>query len=269
MAMDRINETLKVRPTAGRVTTMTVVGKLNADNATMERIVHKVRKAIDTHGEYDGMTMPEGTSASGFDNQVTVKCGRMSVKLFTNGTIHVTGCKAPIYFMDVVDRMVTTFQNLVENQDVYVVSAKTSLINLTFHACRILPLAILQHVLNEEEGVAASYNVSEYAGLKAEFKTHSGAITSLVFNKGNVMLTGGKSPLDVASVYERLCRAIDRLTISIKPVKPQMKPSGMAAMVESYDIINNYPLHYVALCTGPDVVESDDDDMFADQNEMP
>lgn len=156
-----------------------------------------------------------------FFNQVSInifilqKVKPISMKLFTNGTIHLTGCKV---INNVIDALIILFKNLskisltldnkiqlVDNIDQLKIenikNIKIAMINcnftLPFHIDRLK----LYHLL-EKDNIICSYDSLIHAGVIIRYKyIDNKIITILVFEKGSIIITGGKHSEHILSAY--------------------------------------------------------------------
>jgi TATA-box binding protein (TBP) (component of TFIID and TFIIIB) len=191
------------------VSTMTVCGRLDAEV--------KISDVLDYFLSHDveGLITADPANAKkrskNFFNQLTVKAGSTSIKVFSNGAIHVTGAKSPIHFMEVMSRVCTTLGAVLPSTPT-LHTASTSMINAIFSTARRLPLRILRQAL-DDAGHSASYDPDAYPGINAKIES----ITVMIFTTGNVIISGAKTPQRISEVYKTVCRVIDGLNGPIKP----------------------------------------------------
>ena len=241
------------KPTHFCVTTMTISGKLDVPIVPIDDILAR----LTAHGgRYADVALPDAALAGRrFYNQITVKLGRTSVKIFRNGSIHVTGARSVAHFGDVIDRMLTTIALLMDTAETMaLVEAQTRLINANFNAGRKLPLRVLRDVI-ATTGVNASYDSSEYPGINAKVPCEHGVVSALMFKTGSIIIAGAKCPLDAARVYARVCAAIQSLEQAENtPPNVIMRHSSSnrltatPALLETYDIVNGYSSRLSHLC---------------------
>ena len=241
------------KPTHFCVTTMTVSGKLDATAVPIDDILER----LTAHGgRYLDIALPDSALAGRrFYNQITVKLGRTSVKVFRNGSVHVTGARSVVHFGDVVDRMLTTIGLLMDTTETMaLVEAQVRLINANFNAGRKLPLRVLRDAI-ALTGVTASYDSSEYPGINAKMPCEHGVVSTLIFKTGSIIIAGAKCPLDAARVYAHMCDAIQSLDRHAENTPPNvvMRHIGSRlpvthALLETYDIIDGYSSRLSHLC---------------------
>jgi TATA-box binding protein (TBP) (component of TFIID and TFIIIB) len=244
------NSTIAFHPTPLCVSTITITGKLDTASVPIDAILEGLLK----HGRhYHDMELPPPGKRASFHNQLTVKCNRMSVKLFRNGSIQVTGCRSVVHFGDVIDRLLTSIAILLDDeQPMALVSTTIVLINANFNAGKALPLRILRDILvKATPSLVASYNPTEYPGINAKIPTADGTVvTALIFETGSVMLSGAKSPRSMAHAYRTLCGLINTTPGKENVAPNASKPTVTKALLEAYDIVDGYSFRVGHLCAG-------------------
>ena len=223
------------------VSTMTICGKLDAPvdvDAVMDLITGK------DEGSLAGLSLgkkTKGVDSKSFFNQLTIKAGTTSIKIFRNGAIHVTGAKSVVHFVDVIDRVCTVLGHVMETNP-SLESASISMINVIFCAARTLPLMVLRQAM-EDAGHAASYDPDAYPGINAKVLE----ITVLIFTTGSVIISGAKTPEHVAEVYAIVTATIDALPPAV-PKKKKPIPMCSPANADMYSIIDGYSSRIAHLC---------------------
>jgi TATA-box binding protein (TBP) (component of TFIID and TFIIIB) len=243
----KTNETLKnFTPRKCTISTMTLCGKLDSE-INVKHVFDTLKNAdIYTYGITVPMEKPLKKGKSGtadFYNQMEVKAGTVSIKLFSNGSIHLTGGKSPIHFMDIMDRVCMAL-GMVMDETPALESASIEMINANFSAARILPLSVLRKAL-EDAGHAASYDPESYAGINAKIAVHAQVVTVVIFTTGSIIITGAKSPEHVSNVYNAVCIVIDTLELSAA-VGALGKVSP--AVLDTYTIVDGYSSRIAHLC---------------------
>lgn len=230
------NRTLRhIKPTNCSVSTMTVCGKVDTPvdiNAVM---------ALDA--EDYGLTVPESPTKRSktpktFFNQLTIKSGTTSVKIFSNGAVHVTGVKSLVHFADVIDRVCMALGTVMDRQP-GLESASISMINAIFCVACKLPLRTLRDAF-EKAGHVASYDPDAYPGINAKINK----ITVMIFTTGNVIISGAKSPEHVSDVYDAVCIVID----SLGPAAARVRAATSTGNLDMYTIVNGYSSRIANLC---------------------
>jgi TATA-box binding protein (TBP) (component of TFIID and TFIIIB) len=185
--------------------------------------------------------------AKAFYNQLTIKAKTTSIKLFSNGSVHVTGAKSLVHFADVMDRVCAALGAMLPRQP-SLESASISMINAIFCTARKLPLRVLRQAF-EVAGHAASYDPDAYPGMNAKITSLCGddskIVTVMIFTTGNVIISGAKSPEHIANVYHIVCTVIDTLEFQ-RPDPPLQHCSP--GLLDMYYISNGYSSRIASLC---------------------
>ena len=257
-SFETTNEGLSVViPLKCSISTMTICGKL--DSTIRIADIAKVIMMNDTLESY-GLALPvesdkkKAKGSSSFFNQLTIKSGTTSVKVFSNGAVQCTGAKSPIHFLDIVDRLCSALGAMQQTAPPTLESASISMINAIFSAGRDLPLRVLRLAL-EADGHRASYDPDSYPGINAKVRTTGDDgrhVTVMIFSTGSVILSGAKCPEHVSEVYGTVCRILDGLpgpAVSKANAK-KSKPSFSKEQVDSYNIMGGYPARIANLCIG-------------------
>lgn len=246
--MHAVNKSLRhVTPRPCRVSTMTICGKL-ARSVDTASVVAADPAAFAAHGLVV-TTGPKKRNASGdvvhaFYNQITIAAGNSSAKIFKNGSIQFTGAKSPIHFVDVVDRLCAALGGCLDHQPT-LETVSISMINVVFSAARTLPMAVLRQAF-EAAGHATSYDPDAYPGVKAKIAVNDTVtVTVMLFTTGNVIISGAKSPVHIASVYATVCGVIDLVNPQTQETEP---PTCTRAMLAFYSITDGYSSRIADLC---------------------
>lgn len=140
-----------------------------------------------------------------FFNQVTLRHGSKSVKVFDNGSMHVTGCTSPLEFLEVSSAVCTLMSDVAgiettDGSDVRVTAFNVHMINLNFGAGVQLYLQGLRDMC-AASGFQASYDADTYPGLNVKLPIGDRRITVLIFKSGKIIITGAKTPTELESAY--------------------------------------------------------------------
>lgn len=232
-----------LQPCNCTVSTMTVCGKLDAPVPINNVLTH-----LQTNDLAEGLTVPDSPTkkhkgpANAFFNQLTVKAGNTSIKIFSNGAVHVTGVKSPQHFLDVVEKVCLALGQIITTAP-FLEDASISMINAIFCAARSLPLVVLRQAF-EDAGHAASYDPEIYPGINAKIASKTNALTTvMLFTTGNVIISGAKCPEDVASVYRTVCSVIDTLQPAAYTPRPLKYTSP-----DDFEVLNGYVDKIAHLC---------------------
>ena len=205
-----------LRPSPCSVSTMTLTAQLNVTSVCRDKLLVAVGWM---EGEGPLTAEPKPTRPSSkppkprrpdFNNQTTVRHGTKSIKMFRNGSVHVTGCKTLDDFVQAVTAVCDAMtQAGIETDGVRVTGFDTQMINVTFNANVTLGLRELRD-LCLGRGWAAMYNADVYPGLNLKIPVGNGrTVTALAFRSGNVILTGGKTAAHVLEAHASLTHLLD------------------------------------------------------------
>jgi TATA-box binding protein (TBP) (component of TFIID and TFIIIB) len=221
---------------------MTICGRINTSID-----VASVWDSLESACTLYGLDMPSPESpkkkAKTFFNQLTIKANKTSIKLFSNGSVQVTGVKSPVHFADVMDRTCSALGSLLGTTP-SLDSASISLINAVFSASVRLPLRILRQAF-EDAGHSASYDPDAYPGVNAKIFLDPNYVTVMIFTSGTVIISGAKTPEHVSSVYDTVCTIIETLDFEMNESPPAHCSAGTLSM---YSITNGYSSRITHLC---------------------
>lgn len=235
-----------IRPTPLSVSTMTIVGKLDATCVPLKHILDHLQEFGD-----DDIALPLNDKAAKFCNQVTLKCKRMSIKVFGNGKVQVTGCRSAVHFISVMDTLVTFLSRVLDTPPMALCDASIKCINASFMVTRVLPLPALRQRF-ADLGHFASYTPDMFAGLKVEVPFGAKTVKAVVFRSGSINLTAASTPAQVSDAYATMCMSTDAFLATLDTPAALSVPKNRVtpAIVEDYDIIDGYSFRVFHLCTG-------------------
>lgn len=139
-----------------------------------------------------------------FYNQITLRHGSKSIKVFNNGTVHVTGCASIPEFSRVIGSVCKLMEDTAGIADtVRITDFDVQMINLNFSAGKPLFLREM-HDACAAQGFIASYDADVYPGLNVKLPVGGGQrrVTTLMFKSGKVIMTGAKSPAELDEAHE-------------------------------------------------------------------
>lgn len=241
--MSEVNETLEtIAPSNFAVSTMTIQGKLSEPVG-----VDDVIRAIENGDASFEQPTKRSKTGNSFYNQVSVKVGNASIKLFSNGTVHFTGAKSPIHFLDVMDRVCASLGAIAGGRAPTLESTSILLINASFYLSKNVSLAAAREAL-EDAGHVTSYDPDAYPGVVTKIATSEGRlVTAMLFASGTVIVAGAKRPADIAKAYETVCRVVDAMDQTNSTPSPRAKSN--ASSIQTYDIVDGYPAKVAYLCS--------------------
>jgi TATA-box binding protein (TBP) (component of TFIID and TFIIIB) len=204
------------------ISTMTIQGKLNK-GISVETIKSHHRNQLQQNG------LRLQTNSKDFNNQVTVKSGNASIKIFTNGRVHCTGSQSLVFFIECMDRLCSTLSVTLQRAEIV-------MINLNFGCQRSIPLPILKDYLG------VSYDPDCYSGVKGTVVQGDASATVMAFSTGSVIISGGSTPpAGLHAIYEHVCIMLDTIFRTHPDTNPPIvKPNTRARHVDRYEIQHGY-----------------------------
>tara|TARA_Y100000816_G_C26004892_1_gene525156 strand:- start:13 stop:882 length:870 start_codon:yes stop_codon:yes gene_type:complete len=141
-----------------------------------------------------------------FFNQVTINyqdISKKSIKIFSNGIIHITGITCFIEAEKLMINMVDTLSHFVN--DIYTLEKiKIGMINSNFSYNYTLNLKLLFNKLNDNN-IICRYNPESYPAINIKHNN----ISIFIFGSGNIVITGSKHIQNVLSTYTFITSFLD------------------------------------------------------------
>lgn len=145
-----------------------------------------------------------------FYNQITLKHGSKSIKVFDNGTMHVTGCASLEEFSRVVKAVCTLMEETAGIAEcVRVTDFDIQMMNLNLCAGKPLYLREM-HDICSSMGLTASYDADVYPGLNVKLMVGDRRVTVLMFKSGKVIMTGAKAPTELDEAHKIITDVLAR-----------------------------------------------------------
>jgi TATA-box binding protein (TBP) (component of TFIID and TFIIIB) len=132
-----------------------------------------------------------------FRNSLLLKINGLGVKLFTNGTIHITGAKKCEAAYKVVVIILEALGKVRKDEQYIVKSFTPQMINISFKLSKQLNLDALSNTKAEKKSVC--YDKNKHAALKIKIMNN---VNILLFSSGSVLLMGNKSAKDIKETIE-------------------------------------------------------------------
>lgn len=176
-----------------------------------------------------------------FYNQVSVwfkdETSKKNIKIFRNGNLHITGEKSLARNIEIADD-ICEILSLFFRCERYAVDFDVQMINTNFRLNVGLVLGSMRDVVSKVPSVVkASYEPETYPGLNCKYRTSSGRDASLlIFNSGNVIITGIKDFKEFYESYVMITGLIDDQVQAVKRhsfVPPA--PSGSKVPMDARD----------------------------------
>lgn len=218
-AVGRINARTfqRLQPTRASISTMTITASLNVKRVCKDSMVIAL-SLVDGDGPLTTAKTYKRKRTAMFYNQITLRHGTKSVKVFNNGSMHVTGCTSPMQFVDIASAVCafmgkTAGVETVDGDfDVRVRSFDIQMINLNFSAGALLHLQRLRDRC-VESGLVASYDSDMYPGLNIKVPVGNRTATVLMFRSGKVIVTGSKTAHELESVHGLITDMLDKALV--------------------------------------------------------
>lgn len=208
-----LNATFKgssLHPGVCTVSTMTICGVLNLyplklSTEWMRRIV----EATDILERY-GFTCTVNDSNQ-FLNCISINSGSASVKLFNNGKTQLTGAKALVHYLEIMDRVCSCLTEIhgthhsLEESHIGIINVKCSI------NCHI-PLQRFRDTMSTTHPtLVSSYDPdTRYPGVVCKHKEKKA--TLMVFKTGNIIICA-KSPEDIEYMYTTGCTLLKSMDV--------------------------------------------------------
>ena len=218
-SLNNIKKTFKkVTPSWVKITTITVVAKLNTELKT-----ELIRSTFDETNEYklrlDGSNYNGhlwSLSQTTFYNQVSL-CyqdtrSKKSIKLFPNGSVQVAGC-VDLQDCDNVIDQIRMIVATTHNMKVPPVCAhrKIAMINTNFS----LNMKLSQYGVTDvftKNGYTVSFDPDRYSAVKVKFEPVEGGkrVTASIFSTGKVIVTGAENLKEITGAYRAIVSTIEK-----------------------------------------------------------
>lgn len=206
---------VNLMPTKATISTMTITASLNVRRVCRDSVMIAL-SLIEGDGPLRTSEKPaKRRRTSVFFNQVTIRHGTKSVKVFDNGSMHVTGCTSPTEFLTISSAVCALLGDVagVETKDgtrVTVTGFDVQMINLNFGAGRQLFLRELRDKC-AALGYTASYDADTYPGLNVKIPVANRRITVLIFKSGKIILTGAKTGEELERAHAAIMAVLDNV----------------------------------------------------------
>lgn len=203
-----------LRPSRASISTMTITASLNVKRVCKDSMVIAL-SLVDGDGPLTTAKTHKRKRTAVFFNQITLRHGTKSVKVFYNGSMHVTGCTSPMQFADIAAAVCAFMANVagVEtaqgDSNVRVKGFDIQMINMNFGAGAQLHLQSLRDTCTAR-GYTASYDSDMYPGLNIKVPVGARHATILMFKSGKVIVTGTKSVEELEQAHTLITDLLDQ-----------------------------------------------------------
>jgi TATA-box binding protein (TBP) (component of TFIID and TFIIIB) len=190
-------------------------------------------------------TTKTGKVKQTFYNQVSVwfsdETSKKNVKIFRNGNLHITGEKSLAKNVEIAEEVCSVL-GILFGCERYVCDFDVQMINTNFRLSVGLVLATLREALAKVPSVMkASYDPETYPGLNCKYKTSSGRDASLlIFNSGNVIITGIKDFKEFYEAYVMITGFVDDHVNAVKRqsfVPPDASKTKVAMDARDFSVL--------------------------------
>lgn len=194
-----------------------------------------------------------------FHNQLPLvaRSGK-AVKLFHNGSIHVTGCSSPIEFLHVVVTLcafLPTVCNVsplcLEAFDVQMINANFLLRTPAGHHVVLRPQCLRREISRARQE-PADFETERHPGVKVVVRDAAAAkiATVMVFQTGSVQISGAKSPAHVAEAYAEACALVDGAVGALGEAvcRPDPASTRTTTAKQPFALSRGYPATLLRAC---------------------
>lgn len=196
-----------------KISTMTVQSKINTsiDTLKLHEFIQSYNLSVEKPKKAKGVTQKT------FRNQVTInipmqshssKIHNVSMKVFNNGRLHITGCNNNDMIRTVLAKTVSyivvseSVPATTDLSDLTPTNIETLMINASLDLGIKLDLHNLWDTLLNRYNLCSTYDLKVYVGINSKFISSLGAqVTMLIFNSGKVILTGAKEIESINEAY--------------------------------------------------------------------
>lgn len=256
-----------IRPLPLSLSTITFTGKISMDRVDLETValgmeigaadedpfVLGINGDLANDEEHHHRKRPRRQRKK-FHNQLPLvaRSGK-AVKLFHNGSIHVTGCASPVEFLNIVDQLCAylptvcamTGRPRLETFD-------TQMINANFLLCapdgghvKLRPKR-LRAELSRNPQSQADFETERHPGVKVtvcDETTGTKIATVMVFQTGSVQISGAKHPAHVAAAYTHACTRLDAIVDELGEdiMVPAPREPRTTTAKQTFGLVNGYP----------------------------
>ena len=181
-----------------------------------------------------------------FYNNLELMVERKAVKIFKNGSVHVTGCRSHYELVSTLEIVCEVLQDALAIP-VSLIEYSIQMLNVNFSLGHTLDLRKLQERFLDITDFA-SFEPDSYPGLNVKLMFDNNVKCScLLFHSGSVALAGAKSPHAIYKAYSTICTLIDECEDGTFPVENFIAPAGRSKY-QSLSFVDGYPSGSYFLC---------------------
>lgn len=197
-----------------------------------------------------------GDANKRFRYQLPLKRNGKSVKVFHNGSVHVTGCTCPLEFLEMMDALVDFVRDTAGEAyaGVELTGFDIQLINTLFlvidpatkRPMHIPPGRLARHASFRLRGV--DFDTERHPSVKIPVHEDGRKVATVcVFQTGSVSIMGARSPRHVAKAFEVVCGALDSCAPDVCGPDPAVTMRTTTAR-NPLVLEHGYPFNLYACC---------------------
>ena len=210
----------RVRPLPASVSTITFTGRLVTPDGQALRVpVEDVRLSAMLALELGDAPPFEvdakralTASRDGHRYQLSLRRNGKGIKLFHNGSVHVTGCGSPLEFLEVVDALLGFVADTC-GVDASLAGFAIQLINVLFVVtCPATgrPMTVAPGAFADSLPEPGDFDAERHPSVKIPLWDGAAKVaTACVFQTGTVSIIGARGPRHVAAAYALVCRYLE------------------------------------------------------------
>lgn len=155
-----------------------------------------------------------------FFNQITFTCTfpnntrTVSIKLFSNGRLHMTGLRKESEMYDISRQFVNVLSDLLV-QPMQTEEHQIRMMNCNFKIHRLIQLRRMCTAINNCPNWTATYNPDIYPAVNAKLTTLSTSV--FVFGTGSIVIAAAKTPTQLIETFTQF---IDHILVAYSSTEP-------------------------------------------------
>lgn len=222
------------------ISTITLIGDLDTAELDLARLVESLSNSIfeiKISSKNQHTVTKRGKIKKSFFNQITLNykdISKKSIKLFSNGIIHITGLtcflecnKLSLKIVDIINECLNT--------NISLLGLRIGMINNNFSCNYNLNLRVLSKKLITTCYISR-YNPESYPAINLKYEK----VSIFIFGSGNVVITGGKSLEEIIDTYKFITNFIRNNPEVCKGVNVKTKKPS--------EYVHGYPIRQMISC---------------------
>jgi TATA-box binding protein (TBP) (component of TFIID and TFIIIB) len=193
-----------------------------------------------------GIHVRKSSDRTQFHNQLTLSfndISKKSIKIFANGTLHITGPSSYVECSDICSRVLKWIikYDVTVTSDVHIITQYIPMMNARVITYKPINLVELCGRLRCLTDVICLYNPDTYPGLNV--KILSRRISILIFRTGVMVITGCKRMYDVRYAYDLITVILKNTSAPDEILSSRRQVVRPAANIDT--MIHGYPLKMI------------------------